>query len=82
MCVSIPGRVVSIQNNQAEIDVLGARRMASTLMLPEVQVGDYVLTSAGMIAQIIDEDEAQASIALFQELMDLDMPDDTEEDQP
>lgn len=73
MCVSIPGRVVSIEDHQAQIDVLGSQRKAGTLMMPEVQVGDYVLTSAGMIVRILDEGEAEASIALFRELMALDM---------
>lgn len=72
MCVSIPGRVVGIDGNEAQLDVLGAQRKASTLMLPEVSVGDFVLTSAGMIVEIIDEDNAQATISLFQELMKLD----------
>lgn len=71
MCVSIPSRVISIQGHQAELDVLGARRKASTLLVPEVQVGDYVLSSAGMVVEILDEDEAQVSLALFQELMAL-----------
>jgi len=73
MCVSIPGRVTAIEGHQAEIDVLGASRKVSTLMEPDVKVGDYVLTSAGMIMSILDEDEAEASIALFQELMALDL---------
>lgn len=79
MCVSIPGRVTAIEGHQAELDVMGASRKASTLMMPEVQVGDYVLTSAGMIMTVLDEDEALASIALFEELMALEL---TEEDEP
>jgi hydrogenase expression/formation protein HypC len=71
MCISIPARVISIQAHQAELDVLGSRRQASTLLVPEVKVGDYVLTGLGAIVQILDEDEAQASLALFQALMAL-----------
>jgi len=73
MCISIPGRVMSISGHQAELDVLGARRTASTLLMPEVNVGDYVLTSIGSIVRILDEDEAIASLALFRELMALDL---------
>jgi hydrogenase assembly chaperone HypC/HupF len=76
MCISIPGCVVAIRENEAEIDVLGAPRTASTLMRPEVQVGDYVLTSAGMIVEILDAADAETSIALFRELMMLEMPQD------
>jgi hydrogenase expression/formation protein HypC len=72
MCISVPSRVILIQGHQAELDVLGARRAPSTLLMPEVQVGDYVLTSVGSIVRILDEDEAVASLALFQELMALD----------
>jgi hydrogenase expression/formation protein HypC len=82
MCVSIPGRVTSINNHQAEIDVLGAQRRASTQLLPGVKLGDYVLTNAGMIVEILDEDEAQTSIALFQEIMALSMLEEDEEEQP
>jgi len=73
MCISIPGRVMSISGHQAELDVLGARRTTSTLLMPEVNVGDYVLTSIGSIVRILDEDEAIASLALFRELMALDL---------
>ncbi len=73
MCISIPSRVISIESDQAEIDTLGTRRKASTLLLPEVNVGDYVLVSVGSIARILDEDEAEASLALFRELMALDL---------
>jgi hydrogenase expression/formation protein HypC len=73
MCISIPSRVISIQGHQAELDVLGAKRTASTLLMPEVKVGDYVLTSVGSIVRVLDEDEAMASLALFQELMALDL---------
>jgi hydrogenase expression/formation protein HypC len=73
MCISIPSRVISIQGHQAELDVLGTKRTASTLLMPEVKVGDYVLTSVGSIVRVLDEDEAMASLALFQELMALDL---------
>ena len=76
MCIAIPGRVVAIEDNQAEIDVLGVRRRAGTIIVPELAVGDYVLMSAGMIVEIMDADDAQASIALFQELMELDLDDE------
>lgn len=76
MCIAIPGRVVAIDDNQAEIDVLGVRRRAGTIIVPELAVGDYVLMSAGMIVEIMDADDAQASIALFQELMELDLDDE------
>lgn len=80
MCVSIPGKVVSITGQMAELDVLGATRHASTLLLPDVKVGEYVLVNAGLIAQILPEQEALITIALFEELMRLDMWEEGEEE--
>lgn len=71
MCIAIPGRVAVVREGEADIDVLGARRTVGTLLVPDLQVGDYVLTSAGMIVQVMDPAEAEASIALFEELMQL-----------
>lgn len=73
MCVAIPGKVVAINDGEAEIDVLGVRRRAGAMLVPDLAVGDYVLMSAGMIVQVMDESEAEASIALFRELMALDL---------
>lgn len=78
MCISIPGCVMSIQGHQAKLDVLGERRTVSTLLMPEVKIGDYVLTSLGSIVRILDEDEAIASLALFRELMALDLDQEDE----
>lgn len=76
MCVAIPGRVVAINDGEAEIDVLGVRRRAGVMLVPDLAVGDYVLMSAGMIVEVMDADDAQASLALFQELMALDLTDE------
>jgi hydrogenase expression/formation protein HypC len=75
MCIAIPGRVISIEGCQAEVDVLGAPRKASTLLKPEVQVGDYVLISVGAIVEILPEEDALITLTLFQELMALETAD-------
>ncbi len=71
MCVSIPGRVTALQGDRVELDVLGARRVARTGPVPEVKVGDYVLTGAGVVVAILNEDEALTSLALFREFIEL-----------
>jgi len=39
-------------------------------------LGDYVVINAGLIVEILPEDEALANLALLQELMALDEPED------
>ncbi len=58
MCLAIPSRVVSIENDLfAMIDVFGARKKVSLMLMPgETRVGDYVLVHAGFAIQKVDKD--------------------------
>ena len=40
------------------------------MLQPEAQVGDYVLVHAGYAIGTVDEEEAQATIALLREVAD------------
>jgi len=70
MCVAAPGKVIEISGNTAVIDYCGNHVKAHTGIV-DVKVGDYALVHAGMIIQILDEDEAHSMLDLFKELEDL-----------
>src|SRR3989304_6521391 len=54
MCLAVPSKIISIGNDIATIDVYGARKEVSTLLLPETpKIGDYVLVHAGFAIQKI-----------------------------
>jgi hydrogenase nickel incorporation protein HypA/HybF len=54
MCLAVPSKIVSIENDLATIDVYGARKEVSILLLPEEpRIGDYVLVHAGFAIQSI-----------------------------
>jgi hydrogenase nickel incorporation protein HypA/HybF len=54
MCLAVPSKVISIDNDTAMIDVYGARKEVSILLLPETpKLGDYVLVHAGFAIQTI-----------------------------
>jgi len=60
MCLAIPSKVISIDNELATIDVYGARKEVSILLLPETpQLGDYVLVHAGFAIQTIKAESFQ-----------------------
>lgn len=46
----------------------GVRFSADLSLVDGVRVGDYVLLHAGFAIQKLDQQEAQATLALFQEL--------------
>jgi hydrogenase expression/formation protein HypC len=70
MCLAIPSKIISINNMMATIDVMGARREVSLMLLPEeASVGDYVLVHAGFAIQKVKQDVAEDSISLLNELV-------------
>ena len=68
MCLGIPGKVVSISGDLAEVDFSGVAREVSLLLCPEVQEGDYVLVHVGFAIQRLEENEALETLALFREI--------------
>ena len=58
MCIEDPGRVIVIDGLGAVVDVGGRRRRASTLVLPDVAVGDWVTVAAGTIVNRLEPEEA------------------------
>jgi hydrogenase expression/formation protein HypC len=72
MCLAVPMKVLSIENETAVAEVDGVKREASLMMLSdEVSVGDYVLIHAGFAISKLDEEEAKETIALMRECLEL-----------
>jgi hydrogenase expression/formation protein HypC len=71
MCLGIPSKIITIADNaRAIIDVYGARRDISTMLLEdEVKVGDYVLVHAGFAIQKLQEDVAKETLSIFDEYL-------------
>jgi hydrogenase expression/formation protein HypC len=68
MCLAIPARVVQIDEGLGLVDVGGVVREASFMLLPDAQVGNYVLLHAGYALQKVDEAEAEETLRLLAEL--------------
>jgi hydrogenase expression/formation protein HypC len=68
MCLAVPGRIVSINGQNAMIDFGGVQREANVSLI-EPNVGDYVVVHAGFAIQVVDEEEARETIKLWEELM-------------
>jgi len=70
MCLAIPARVVSVDGDEAVIEVQGVRRAANLALLGEpVQPGEYVLLHAGFAIHKWTAAEARAQEALLQEVL-------------
>lgn len=71
MCLAIPVRVVSLEGDEAEIEIGGVRRRVSIALTPEVKAGDYVLLHTGYAIGVVDEVEAKETLKLFEEIINL-----------
>ena len=70
MCVAAPGRVIEINGDTAVIDYNGNKINANKGII-DTKIGDYVLVHAGLIIQVLPEDEAKNMLELFEELGEL-----------
>ena len=73
MCLAVPVKVVSIDGNEAEVEIGGLTRRVSIILTPEVKVGDYVLLHTGYAINVVDEAEAQETLKLFEEMANVEI---------
>jgi hydrogenase expression/formation protein HypC len=68
MCLAVPARLIECKGASALADLHGNHIPISTLLIPDCQVGDWVLLHAGFAIQKLDEDEARQTWALINDL--------------
>jgi hydrogenase expression/formation protein HypC len=72
MCLAIPGQIIEMvdeANRLARVDVVGVQRIVNIGLLDSsdggAQTGDWVLIHVGFALSKIDEEEADATLALL-----------------
>jgi len=69
MCLAIPARVTEIEeNHMATVEIMGVTRRVSLDLVPEAQIGDFVLVHAGFALQIVDEEFANETLELLKQI--------------
>ena len=69
MCVGVPSKIVKIEDTMAIIEVLGAQREVSLLLLDEpAGIGDYVIVHAGFAIKKIQEEDAHENLRLMKKM--------------
>ncbi len=72
MCIAAPAHVVEINREDRILvaDFGGARQQAKIDLLPEVELGDYVLIHAGYAIEKLSEEAAKESLEAWEELLE------------
>ena len=73
MCIAAPAQIVEInrEENYLFADFGGARQQAKMDLLPDVEIGDYVLIHAGYAIEKLSEEAAKESLESWDELLEM-----------
>ncbi len=68
MCLAIPVLIKSIEDKEAEVEIGGIARRISLELTPEAKVGDYAIVHTGYAINILDQEEAEETLRLLEEI--------------
>jgi hydrogenase expression/formation protein HypC len=72
MCLAVPVKIISIDGEEAVVDIGGVTRPVSIVLTPEAKVGDYVLLHTGYAINVLNEEEAQETLSLLERMVEAD----------
>lgn len=70
MCLAVPGQVVEFRDDHMAVIDYGGTRREANVMYVQPKLGDWVIVHAGFALQILDEEEARETLALWDEALD------------
>jgi len=85
MCLAIPGKIKSIELQyngtvkMAKVSFGGITKEASLEMLPDADIGDYVLVHVGVAISKVNEEEAKKTFEYLAEIGELGELEDVED---
>ncbi len=75
MCLGVPGKITEIFEMEGlkmgKVDFGGVVREACLEYVPEAKQGDYVVVHVGFAISLLSEAEAQETLAMLREIVDI-----------
>jgi len=71
MCLAVPGKVIKIDGDTADVEIGGIRKQVSLSLVSDqaVQIGEYVLIHTGYAITKIDEEEAKSILDAWKQVL-------------
>ncbi|MBU4532072.1 MAG: HypC/HybG/HupF family hydrogenase formation chaperone [Eubacteriales bacterium] len=71
MCVAVPGKVIEVNpaDNTCIVEVFGVTRRINTIMVGEVELGEYLIAHTGFAIEKLDLEEAMIRLKLWEEIL-------------
>ncbi|MEW6338210.1 MAG: HypC/HybG/HupF family hydrogenase formation chaperone [Acidobacteriota bacterium] len=71
MCLAVPMKLTTRDDFTGVVELDGIQREVSLMLLPEAEIGDYLLIHAGYAIGRVDEAEALETIEVLRSAADL-----------
>ena len=75
MCLGVPGKITEIFEMEGlkmgKVDFGGVVREACLEYVPEAQPGEYVVVHVGFAISLLSEEEAQETLEMLREIIDI-----------
>ena len=75
MCLAIPGKVLEIDKTASpvmgKVSFGGIKKEVCLELVPEVKVGNYVIVHVGFAISMMDEEDAQETLKLLEQMGEL-----------
>ena len=65
MCIAVPVEVVAIRGQEAVVNLEAVTKQINIDLVPEVEVGDYVLLHSGCAIKKVDQTAAEETLQVF-----------------
>lgn len=66
MCLAFPGKIVSIDDQQATADFDGIQKEVNITLVPDVKKGEYVIVHAGFAIQKLTHEDARETLKEYE----------------
>ena len=73
MCIAAPAKVVELDKDEkvAFVEFGGVKQRSKIDLMPDIELGDYVLVHAGYAIEKLTEQAAQESLEAWNELLEI-----------
>ncbi len=70
MCLGLPGQIIEVRGNSAEVDFWGQRQEIRLDELNEpVRAGDYVITHAGCAVRVVAPEDVADTLVMYESIV-------------
>jgi hydrogenase expression/formation protein HypC len=69
MCLVLPAKMLAVHGATADVELYGGMQATVSLAVqPEVAVGQYVMVDRGLVLSVIESEEVETILAMYDEI--------------